>query len=145
MARVDTSALTVETEVDAATVEAFADLIYEFNMQATGIRDGKTLAIVLRDEAGKVSGGAYGWTWGGTCYIQYMLVPAALRGRKLGTRLMQMVEQEARTRGCTQIALETHSFQAPDFYRRLGFRAAGMVADYPRGHTSISMVKALIP
>jgi ribosomal protein S18 acetylase RimI-like enzyme len=135
--------LAIETEVDAATVDAFGDLIYAFNMQATGIRDGKTLAILLRDEAGALQGGIYGWTWGGTCYIQYLLVPAALRRRKLGTRLMQIVEDEARRRGCAQIVLETFDFQAPEFYARLGFRVAGEVANYPRGHSNMFMVKAL--
>jgi GNAT superfamily N-acetyltransferase len=133
----------IETEIDAATVQVFDDLIYDFNMQATGIRDGETLAILLRDEAGKVAGGAYGWSWGGSCYIRHLFVPEAMRGTGLGKRLMRTIEQEALRRGCTQIVLETHSFQAPAFYRRLGFRVVGTVENYPRGHQSLTMVKAL--
>ena len=34
---------------------------------------------------------------------------------------MQAVEKEAKTRNCRQIVLETHDFQAPGFYQKLGF------------------------
>jgi AraC-like DNA-binding protein len=42
--------------------------------------------------------------------------------------LMQAVETEARIWGCRPILLETHSFQAPDFNRKLGFEVTGQVA-----------------
>jgi hypothetical protein len=54
-------------------------------VQTSGIRDDKLLAIVLRDADGKPIGGAYGWTWGGTCYIRHLFVPAAMREHGLGT------------------------------------------------------------
>jgi GNAT superfamily N-acetyltransferase len=139
----DTSKLVLETEVDAAALQALEDALYAFNVAATGIADGKELAVLLRGKDGAVTGGAYGWTWGSCCYVRYLIVPQAMRGAGLGTRLMQMIEDEARRRQCAQIVLETHSFQAPGFYAKLGFRVAGEVANYPRGHSDIFMVKAL--
>ncbi len=54
-----------------------------------------------------------------------------------------MVEEEAVARRCEQIVLETHDFQAPAFYRKLGFTNVGGVAGYPRGHQYLTMLKRL--
>src|SRR5262252_8609539 len=135
--------LELETEPKPGDIQVLEQRIYEFNVQTTGIDDGKLLASFLRDGEGTVLGGVFGWTWGATCYVRYLFVPAALRKRGLGSRLMAAVEAEARTRGCRQIVLETHDFQAPEFYRTLGFDITGRVADYPSGYQSLTMVKRL--
>ena len=48
-----------------------------------------------------------------------------------------------RARGGTQVGLTTHSFQAPDFYRRHGFTVAGEIPGYPAGHSYFLMRLAL--
>jgi GNAT superfamily N-acetyltransferase len=136
--------LTAEAAPKPEDVRFLEERLYEFNVAATGIADGDLLGFFLRAEGGAVIGGAFGWTWGGTCYIRYLFVPAPLRKQGHGTRLMAAVEAEARRRGCRQIMLETHSFQAPEFYRRLGFEVTGRVENYPLGHQYLTLVKHLI-
>ena len=135
--------LMVETDPGQEDIRFLENALYEFNKERTGIVDGEWLAVFLRSPDGTVVGGAHGWTWGGTCKVQYLFVPAEMRGAGLGTRLMHAVEDEARARQCRQIVLETHSFQAPGFYRRLGFEIAGRIDDYPRGHGFLTFVKRL--
>jgi len=135
--------LIVETQASPRDVSVLEDGLSRFNAAATGIRDGELLCVFLRGSDHEVVGGAYGWTWGGACYIRYLFLPTEMRRRGLGTRVMNEVEREARARGCRQIVLETHDFQAPEFYRRLGFEITGKVEDYPRGHRSLTMVKRL--
>ena len=135
--------VTIETEPTPEDVRVLEDRLYEHNVQATGISDGKPLAAFLRDDTDSVVGGLYGWTWGATCYIRYLYVPGHMRHQGHGSHLMRKVEAEALARGCGQIVLETHDFQAPDFYRRFGFEIVGRVDDYPRGHQSLTMVKRL--
>jgi hypothetical protein len=55
--------------------------ICEFNVQATGISDGELFGIFLRGADGAVIGGADGWTWGETCYIRHLVVPADAKAR----------------------------------------------------------------
>jgi GNAT superfamily N-acetyltransferase len=136
--------LVLETKPKPEDVRLLDERLYEFNVQATGILDGKLLALFLRDPDGAAPvGGLFGWTWGETCYVRYLFVPADLRNRGHGTGLMRAVEAEARARGCRQIVLATHDFQAPEFYRRLGFEMTGRVDGYPRGHAYLTMVKRL--
>ncbi len=119
------------------------DQLYAFNATCTGIDDGRYLAIWVHDEDQQIVAGLYGWTWGGTCEIRALWVHEHWRAGGVGSRLLQAAEAEARARGATQIVLDTHSFQAPDFYRRFGFERIGELEEYPRGHTKIFMRKRL--
>jgi ribosomal protein S18 acetylase RimI-like enzyme len=135
--------LVVETEPSAEDVRFLEDGLIDFNLQTTGITDGSFIGIFLREDDGARAGGLYGWVWGSTCYVRYLFVAGSLRGQGQGTRLMRAVEAEARARNCRQIVLETHSFQAPGFYRKLGFEVIGRVDGYPRGHEYLTLVKRL--
>ena len=65
------------------------------------------------------------------------------RGSGLGTRVLAAAEEEVRRRGCEQVALSTHTFQAPRFYARRGYVECGRTPAYPRGHDQIHLVKRL--
>jgi ribosomal protein S18 acetylase RimI-like enzyme len=135
--------LIIDTEPRPEDIRALEEGLYQFNVEATGISDGKLFGLFLRSSDGTAIGGANGWTWGATCYLRNLFVPAHLRGLNWGTRRMADVEAEARARGCRQIVLETHSFQSPGFYRKLGFEFTGRVEHYPAGHSYLTMVKRL--
>jgi GNAT superfamily N-acetyltransferase len=97
----------------------------------------------LRDHDGEPYGGVHGWSWGGTGLIELLWVRDDERGHAIGTALMGAVEAEARRRGCTQTALMTHSFQAPDFSRRQGLAEVGEVHDYSRRHSELLLRRRL--
>jgi GNAT superfamily N-acetyltransferase len=117
--------------------------IIAFNEAATGCTDGTLLCIAARDPGGELRGGLYGWTWGGCGYVDLLWVRDDQRGSGLGGRLLAAAEQEIRRRGCDQVALSTHSFQAPGFYARLGYEECGRIPGYPRGHAQIQLLKHL--
>src|SRR5258708_31431916 len=85
----------IEERPDPGGLRRLEEVIYEFNLQATGISDGKLFASFLRDDDNAVIGGISGWTWGKTCFIGHLVVPAALRKQGYGTRLVEAVEAEA--------------------------------------------------
>jgi ribosomal protein S18 acetylase RimI-like enzyme len=128
------------TREDAAFIE---DRINEFNDDATGYRDGRELAAIVRDDTGAIVAGFTGFTWGGCGKVMFLWVAEAHRRAGLGRALVTAAEDEARRRGCKLLFLDTHDFQAPRFYERLGFEAVARLDDYPPGHGQTSYRKRL--
>ena len=128
---------------DERLVRLLATKVDEFNLQATGIHDVREFLTVDKDADGQLTAGIYGWTWGGTCWIESLWVRDDVRRSGVGSRLLSEAETEARRRGCRQMALDTHSFQAPGFYRRHGYRVVGEIPEYPAGHSFLQMHKPL--
>jgi GNAT superfamily N-acetyltransferase len=117
--------------------------IHEFNFAATGYRDDRGLSCFVRGDDGELVAGVEGFTWGGYARIDYFWVHERLRGRGIGTRLLAAAEQEARQRGCLKVVLDTHSFQAPELYRSLGYREVGTSSDVPVGFSETHFEKRL--
>ena len=99
------------------------------------------LAILVRNESGTVVGGLTGRTVAAWLFVELLWLPEELRGTGLGTRVMMAAEAEAVRRGCTGAHLDTYDFQAPDFYRKLGYEVFGSIEDHPPGHTRFWMRK----
>jgi len=133
--------------VDNAPAEADVRFIEEqlvaYNIAATGYTDYLPLAVFARDEGGMIRAGLTGFTWGGVLKIEYLWVNEELRGQGYGSRLLLAAEQEAIRRACHLAVVDTHSFQGPLFYPKLGYVQCGLVEDWPVGHTDTTFRKAL--
>ena len=127
---------------EAALIELRERLI-AYNIAVTGYDDGRSLSCFLRDEAGEVVAGLHGFTWGGYAKIEWLWLAEHLRGSGLGQRLVEAAEAEAAARGCRVVRVDTHTFQAPGFYERLGYRRVGEAADTPVGHREVFYAKEL--
>ncbi|MCO7519051.1 MULTISPECIES: GNAT family N-acetyltransferase [unclassified Pseudomonas] len=115
-----------------------------YNDSVIGNPRAQAFAWSLRDaDSAVVTGGLYGRLGASWMFIELLVVPEACRGQGVGRELMARAEALARDRGCSGIWLDTFSFQAPDFYRRLGFEVFGELADYPPGHTRYFLRKLL--
>jgi GNAT superfamily N-acetyltransferase len=108
--------------------------INAYNIARTGRDDGVELALFLRDQSGTITGGLYGWTWGGWLEVRFLWLREDLRGQHRGTALLRAAEEEAVRRGCTRAFLDTYSFQAPGFYAKLGYREFGVLEGFPGLH-----------
>jgi GNAT superfamily N-acetyltransferase len=118
-------------------------LVDSHNLERSGIQDARLLSIMLRLRAGALFAGLHGYTWGGYCEVKSLWVAKERRGKGLGSLLLASAEREAQRRGCRRVLLTTHSFQAPDFYFRHGYREIANIADCPVGHAYMLMSKDL--
>jgi GNAT superfamily N-acetyltransferase len=131
---------------DDPEIEGFlAERVYEFNSRATGYFDGESFSGTQLDESGVIRAGIYGYTWGGCAYVSYLWVEESGRGHGLGTALLVAAEEHAKKRGCSVVFLATHSFQAPGFYERMGYKRQSILQDHPVGHASLVFAKRLQP
>jgi GNAT superfamily N-acetyltransferase len=135
---VDADGMVIEQRPELKDVADLHRRLYEANVAATGVGDGADLAIFMRDDTGQVRAGLEGWTWGGCLFVRNLWVREDLRGAGHGTRLVRAAESEAIRRGCRKVMLETDSFQAPAFYRGLGYEliaeVQGILGDTTRLH-----------
>lgn len=115
----------------------------EANDQAAPLDEVQPLQCFVRDAAGRVVGGAVGRTWGGCCELQQLWVDPALRQQGVGGRLVRAFEQRAAERGCRVVYLDTFSFQAPAFYRSLGYAPAAEIAGFGHGIVKYTMLRQL--
>jgi GNAT superfamily N-acetyltransferase len=115
--------------------------LIEYNRQKAGPAKWQTVAVVINDSRGRVLGGLSGWTGWGWMHIELFWLPEELRRQGHGRKLMELAEAEARKRGCIGIYLNTASFQAPEFYPKLGFKPLAVMDDFPPGHKTLYLVK----
>ncbi|WP_329742240.1 GNAT family N-acetyltransferase [Dyella sp. A6] len=139
---------TIDLELTATppsdAVARIGERLDDFNIEVTGITDRLPLAVLVRARRdGPVLGGLSGRTSLGLLFIDLFYLPPDLRGAGLGRRVLQMAEDEARRRGCRNAVLYTISFQAPDFYQRLGWTVFGRVPCDPPGTSRIFLSKSL--
>ncbi|MGI3901786.1 MAG: GNAT family N-acetyltransferase [Janthinobacterium lividum] len=104
--------------------------------------DRQILTLALRDD-GALIGGLVGQTFMGWLTVDGLWVSVDHRGRGHATRLMAEAEDEARRRGATDSVLDTFSFQAPEFYRKLGYRDFARLDGFPAGHCRHYLTKSL--
>ena len=136
------------TLTDAPTPEmwrAIADPLIAFNCSQAGTPDTpRPLALLLCDpDSDKIVGGLHGSTWMTYMYVNLLFVPESMRSTGVGRRSMMDAEAEAIRRGCRAAMLDTFSFQAPDFYKKLGYSVFGTL-DYPPHHSRFYLTKRLV-
>jgi len=130
--------------VDAEAQAAISDGLRDYNREQAGFNDGRGLSVLVSNPgSGKVVGGLTGYTSYGIFFIELFHLPAVLRGQGLGDRIMKMVEDEARRRGCAKAVVYTITFQAPEFYERHGYTRFGTVEVPPPGASRVYLQKAL--
>jgi GNAT superfamily N-acetyltransferase len=129
---------------DTAPPGAFDAIFHaldESSRAAVGAARPRLLVIPIDDSDGTIIGGLWSYTLFGWLHVEMVVVPEALRFRGLGSELLATAEAEARRRGCLGAIVDTFSFQAAPFYRKMGFYQYAVLEDCPLGHQRLFFKK----
>jgi N-acetylglutamate synthase-like GNAT family acetyltransferase len=104
----------------------------------------RPIEITATDPDGRIAGGLVGSSQFKWMRIDILVVREDLRRMEIGQRLMTMAETEAASSGCSSVFVDTMSYQAPEFYKRLGYGQVGFIRDWDsHGHDKYFFVKQL--
>jgi len=133
----------IDDQVSDADEAAVVSGLRAFNVERLGPSNEQPVKLVARADDGSVVGGLLGhtkWRW---MYVSKLWVAASVRGKGIGSQLMAAAEELARSRGCTDISLDTFEFQARPFYERLGYKLFGVLEGFPPGYRQFYLTKHL--
>ena len=77
--------------------------------------------FISEDDEGNLTGVITGRAYYDEVHIGDLIVGSNARRNGLGSRLVQAVEDAYRDKGFNIVTLTTFGFQAPEFYKKLGF------------------------
>ena len=119
-----------ETPTDRDRSELY-DRLLEYNLARIEDKNPRELGIFLHDENGQKTAGLIGSTHGNWLEVDYLWVCETLRGRGVGSEMLRIAEETARSRGCNYVFLNTFGFQAPGFYEKHGYIQEFVLKEYP--------------
>ena len=77
--------------------------------------------FVAEDTNGNIIGSITGRAYYNEVHIGDLIIDKNHRRQDIGTKLVRTVEEEYRNKGFDKITLTTFGFQAPEFYKKLGY------------------------
>ena len=105
--------------------------LLEYNLARIEDKNPKDLGVYLQDEKGEMLAGLIGNTHGNWLTVKFLLVSEKLRGQSIGSQVLRKAEETAKERGCKYAFLDTFSFQAPEFYKKYGYKEQFTLEEYP--------------
>ena len=134
--------LSFEDHPSSADRELIDNALGEYNAPFLSNPGYSYFGIFVRDEKEAIQAGLIGNCYAGWLFVNLLWIRAGLRRRGLGSRLVEEAERHALAFGCHSAYVDTFSFQAPGFYRKLGYEEFGTL-DYPPGHRRFFLEKRL--
>lgn len=102
-------------------IGAFIDRGFTCYAEKFGIDVDYEIFAFTAEENGRIVGVVQGHSYYKEVHISELIVDEKYRGRDIGTKLIQTVEEHFSGKGLENINLTTYGFQAPEFYKKSGF------------------------
>lgn len=102
-----------------------------------------SIAFIASDQ-GAFAGAVVVEKFWGALHIKYVYVEDPYRGQKIATRLMEEALNYGKEQQCPFAFVETMSFQALEFYQKIGFRLEFTRSGYKHGSSFHYLKKILL-
>ncbi|MNP61417.1 Acetyltransferase (GNAT) family protein [compost metagenome] len=76
--------------------------------------------------------------------IDILWVHVDYREQGYGKKLLEEAEKISREKNCSFIKLNTFSFQAPDFYKKYGYKIIAVIENAPNDYKHYYLLKELL-
>ena len=121
----------ITDEIKKQDEETIFQGLLEYNLARIEDKNPKDLGVYLQDEKGEMLAGLIGDTHGNWLTVKFLWVSEKLRGQSIGSKILGKAEEIAKERGCKYAFLDTFSFQAPEFYKKYGYKEKFALEEYP--------------
>lgn len=126
--------VSIKGDLEAKDKEILVKGMLSHHASQGHLRKTEMFSIALKNEDNEFMGGIIvSFLWNGM-EILSLWVDRRIRKQGWGRKLMQAVEKEAIKRGCTFAYTNTFSWQAPEFYKELGYVLYGKLDNFPKGN-----------
>ena len=117
--------------VESEKAKEIVNLIREYNRSNRESSKSELLNIYMEDEQGNILAGMVAETFGNWLEIEYLYVRDDLRGKGIGSKILEKAEKESKSRGCKYSFVNIFNFQAPNFYKKHGYKEVFTLKEYP--------------
>ena len=97
--------------------EAFSDYSISKNVDLNY----EEYCFIAENDKGEIIGAVTGRAYYNEVHIGDLIIDKEYRGQDIGTKLVKTVEEAYGDKGYEKFALTTFGFQAPEFYKKLGY------------------------
>ncbi len=129
---------------DESVTTFLTQQIVDFNWKHWEVDERLPLAVIIENNNNDIIAGSHGRTFGDWLMLDILWVSDTLRGQGAGSKILSMMEQSARERGCTKVVLDTLDFQARTFYEQHGYTVQWTQEGYPKTGARHFMTKHLV-
>lgn len=113
----------VQTTLNNEQKDALYNMFAQHAIEVTGMNGLATepISFVMRNED-KLVGAIVAQIFWQQLHIKYLAVAKEFREQGIAKKLMNKMLEYGKNQGCSLVYVETLSFQAPDMYKKMGFK-----------------------
>ncbi len=138
--------LIVISEMTNENWQVISTKLRDYNIEQSGglsTQPGTSISLTLKSKTGEVVGGIRGRTYYQSLTIDHLWIDERFRKMGYGRNLLLKVEGMAKEEGCASANTSSYSFQASQFYEKIGYRIVGVFEGYPEGIKKFFLEKKL--